>query len=665
MASEHPVTCLHALTHVVVRHGALASAASLTLALIGGCDPIEASGDNTPDDAAITPVAITPRSGELDEKCPARRQIAFIPPALCHETSSWNAKLLFADGSPSLPDTTGVLPTRLHGYCQFTLKATGQPGLPALDELPDGAERDCEVVWGQSDVLTSALRPDLSATHFDHLDAGTVGLGTAPVTVAVIDSLPEADVDGRSDHGETIGALISGVQCPTGAPCTPTVDYRLALPRFGLHGEDWDNGGYYGSQGELAKAIYGAVRTWKDSTTGGHLVLNLSVGWEPRMFDATTPRADLDAPVRAVHDALQYASCQGALVIAAAGNATGDACQSGALAPALWEGVLAPDPTVCSNAFQVVSDPTTARLIYAVGGLRHDGQPLASTRPGGKPRLFAPGFLAVFDGPDPTTPMSGSSLSAASASAVASLVWSRNPGLTPAAVIQRLADSALPLTPPTAANFGVGGTARRISACRAVKNCIGGAACPDCDSLPLDLTDLADASLAAITALDASGDVIDHNGSGVTSVRTCNDVCGAGIKVFTDNVTPCQPLPVAGLTRATSPQPEEPPCPVCLIDTFSAGAGAGGVAYLTLNERYAGRPITNVALELLTPAALATDPPFRERIELGALAMTTTEALAVTLPVAAHIETSTRATLHVTFTTAAGPQTQSNEIPVY
>ena len=71
-----------------------------------------------------------------------------------------------------------------------------------------------------------------------------------------------------------------------------------------------------------AAGIVEAVERWRTADYGSnptpHLVLNLSAGWEPSYFGGDGP--DMPVRVRAVKTALEYASCHGALIVAAAGN---------------------------------------------------------------------------------------------------------------------------------------------------------------------------------------------------------------------------------------------------------------------------------------------------------------------------------------------------------
>ncbi|HEY0132993.1 MAG TPA: S8 family serine peptidase [Nannocystis sp.] len=656
-------------------HLRLAGAVTLGCALLGACDETPGRAAPGPSEA---PSATTPREGQQaddDEpitvpadQCPDDRRIVRAPPAACvsvpGDHGHWNAVQLFADGTPSLAGA-GTPPPGLAGYCQLTWAPDTSHAAPDLQVLgPLGAhESDCEVVWQQSDVLSDALSPALSATYLDHLDAPEAGdlLGARhPVVVAVIDSLSKATADGRSSHGESVGALIDGVQCPDAA-CDSRVRYRLALPRY-LNQQDetqvdWVKGGNFGSQGELAKAIFGAVREWENHGSAGHLILNLSVGWEPSFGGPGAP-ADMPAPVRAVFDAMQYASCKGALIVAAAGNAAG-ACEEGPMAPAMWENHLAPSNAVCETIGAPAAPGRPAitpndRLVYAVAGLRHDGRLLASTREKGRPRLAAPAFVAVNDAAGaPNIPMTGSSLAAASVSAVASLVWSYQHTLSPGAVIQQIYAAGVADVATTLADFGVKQVTHRVSACKALAACTTTptSECPAvvCDDVPPDIIGLGAASTAAFAGL-ATPPV--NVSLGNFSSKECEDACGTKITVRTAPGVlgdPCERDAVIGLNRSTSPQPRGTICPACFITN-----GAPDTAYLVIEEKYDLHTIAGVNLTVITEGK-------EHPIELGVLALSSSKPLTVRLP-ADLIDATSTATLHVTF---ADGEIQDNEIPVY
>ena len=154
------------------------------------------------------------------------------------------------------------------------------------------------------------------------------------------------------------------------------------------------NGGSIGSQADVARAIYDEVGRWEGSLGVGDehkLVLNLSLGWHPA-YGGSETRTSMPVPVRAVYDALRYASCKDALVIAAAGHEdTPDSGSQadGPLYPAAWESEPATTSSECLTDFLTTSTPsatgTYTPLIYAVGGVDVHLNPLPISRPGSMP----------------------------------------------------------------------------------------------------------------------------------------------------------------------------------------------------------------------------------------------------------------------------------------
>jgi hypothetical protein len=169
-----------------------------------------------------------------------------------------------------------------------------------------------------------------------------------------------------------------------------------------------------------------------------HLVLNLSLAWDPRLFGGLDEEqiAELRAGTQAVYRALQYAASLDVLVLAASGNQK--LCPGvptdGPLLPAGWER----DAPVADCAAQ---EP----LVYAVGGVRSDGSPIPNARPQSMPRRAAYAEHAVvptFDPERPTAMYTGTSVATAVASSIAAVVWDTLPELRAAEVMGLLdADS--------------------------------------------------------------------------------------------------------------------------------------------------------------------------------------------------------------------------------
>jgi hypothetical protein len=433
--------------------------------------------------ASVDPLATT-----SFEACPAERRIAIVNDGACLDIAGsggwWRAQPLLADGTPVLDEATGPLPEIIGEYCRLDWDGPdAPPDLTVIDEL-EGQASDCAVSWAQADALTNRLGDDLRVAFYGQMDrlASLPAASRVGVTVSIVDSAPGAVIGPRSDHGPTMGTIVESIACPAGS-CPLLMRYDLALPRYAEHGIDFIHGGEYGTQSELAKAIYAAVRRWEIAADSTPLVINLSVGWDLE-FGGGGAVGSMPAPVRAVYHSLQYASCRGALIVAAAGNATGDTCEEGPVAPALWEQRLAPTQAECEafgvpGATQQVGRP----LLHAVAGLTHDNQPLSNSRAGGRSRLATPAFVAVAgENLEQTTPMTGSSVAAAVVTGIAATVWSYRPTMSAGQVMDAIYGGGIPLTPTVSADFGrpVGGVLqpiRRVSVCKALQTACVGMAC--------------------------------------------------------------------------------------------------------------------------------------------------------------------------------------------
>ena len=277
---------------------------------------------------------------------------------------------------------------------------------------------------------------------------------------------------------------------------------HLALARTSPNVVNTAQGGFFGTQTDLALAIVRAVDAWRLAvTTPGatsqqrRLVINLSLGWDPSpSYGGSYPGnsvAALPPPARAVHAAITHAVCQGALVIAAAGNQSGGSAPTmGPMFPAGWESKPAPGVAACQAfegpffvsqvaGLQVFgASPGYQPLVHAVAGVDGADAPLSSTRVGGRPRLAAYAYHVVTsDGLSHSDILTGSSMAAASVSGIAATVWGYRPSLTAAQVMALVYSSGLSLDPSPAgavkADFCLSGACgttaiRRVSQCRAV-----------------------------------------------------------------------------------------------------------------------------------------------------------------------------------------------------
>ncbi|HVG08855.1 MAG TPA: S8/S53 family peptidase [Thermoanaerobaculia bacterium] len=267
------------------------------------------------------------------------------------------------------------------------------------------------------------------------------------VRLAFLDTQPTSEdvplKQGRSPHGFTLAQIAQELVCSPEPNeqepykrCAAQITTRLALPILEFNAEhpkdnvtDLERGGFFGMQSDLAVAIRQEVDSWlaqRTEKSQKHLVLNLSLAWDGRLFGGLNGEqtADMKAGTQAVYRALQYAAGFDVLVLAAAGNQKLEPCVNyGPLLPAAWE-ETAPRENCCGEP-----DKKPAPLLYAVGGVQEDGSPLDNARPGGMPRRVAYGKTEVFE---------GSSVATAIVSSIAAVLWDANPDLKSWQVMDRL-----------------------------------------------------------------------------------------------------------------------------------------------------------------------------------------------------------------------------------
>lgn len=388
------------------------------------------------------------------------------------------------------------------------------PNLPAGGAQVMRLESDVAVTSPQGSSVEAPLDAwsYLAENYGEQLDLHEViGDGPAePVRVAVVDSAPFRDLMAvpnvsRSRHNEGVGSVIRALGCggmngfmpdpndplSCPAPLVEVVDY-LALPRMFRGGEvisDTVLGGYFGTQTDVAEAVGRAVQEWLEPTDGvvrPGLVINLSVGWDAA-WSALRPASQRVA-ARTAFEAIRFAGCQGALVVAAAGNHGGTG-HTGPLFPAAWEKLARTCP-VDAPAPPLVG--TYDPMVHAVGAVNGADKPLSISRTSGIPRLVAPAAhvavrnVAVSKCADGlcwnlpaaeagTEVLSGTSVAAAAVSGMAGFVWALRPDLQAAQVMEILYRTGADLGTP--AKFGLGAlqNMHRLDACTAVQTaCLSG-----------------------------------------------------------------------------------------------------------------------------------------------------------------------------------------------
>lgn len=525
--------------------------------------------------------------GELRNRvrsaCSPQRQIAqVVKGASCPMEPNWDHEPLIGD------------------YCVYSYMGPGVA--PPLDTKPsfEAVQDDCLVVRPQrGSALEPLIGEDVRNAFaqrvgvLERSDLRVNGHSTehfrSPITVVVVDTVPRSrPLHPNAEHGENLARLIQTIGCPdTSEPsCAVSVDTELGLPRIDRDGTpDYNHGGYIGTFTDLATGIINAVDNW-DGT--GHLIINLSVGWEFDIFDEDHAGTGL------VRAAAQYAHCHGALLVASAGN-DGGLCQEGLLAPAVLAEEAAPSSARCGAlgvppAHQELE--VEAPLVHAIGGLGYGNEDMPGARVGGRTPLMATASHGMGGDAHLTTPLTGTSVSAAAVSAAAALVWSYNPQLTRVELMDALYEGAehlnfdtdfaeYPDTTPVAA--------KRLSICNTMKAlCSAEPSCNlslDC-GFPQDHTDIEQILIDAEQASNIQGDPIAFTGS-----STCSTMCG--ITHETGDANDCERLAPDPAAPYVDPQPDTTICSIC---------GINGVTLTgSLDQHVQAADVTEMVLMITDP----------------------------------------------------------------
>jgi hypothetical protein len=449
------------------------------------------------------------------------------PAPLASGSGVWSSGQLFPSAGNKPP---------LGSYCRYEWTPVGSAppdmaALPAMGASPpaDWLDPDCRVVapLGQQ----TAVRDDVRFAMAAHARAQNGGItlptgkaARSPVRVLVVDTSPTSPatpgvpVLGTDEHGYAMARLVQDLSCSPGQPCPVKVLTQLGLPRTKDGSADEIHGGHSGLLEDVAVAIEAGARSWHaiPKKIRPPMVINLSLGWSGDFggpADEPQDVAEHSAPVRAVYDALAFASCAGALIVAAAGNDGGGPVRpNGAMYPAGWETLPAPTVAECDimngAGFAGWDGTGYAPLVHAVGAVDSEDWPVVNARAGAQPRLVAAGqsvsapipIGTVFGLPGEATqtvvadggtaPRTGTSVAAAAVSAAAATVWSYAPTMQPEELMELVYTSGAGLGEP--ADFCAGETCesvRRLDLCAAVAavcnatsaRCYGP---PSCTSIP-------------------------------------------------------------------------------------------------------------------------------------------------------------------------------------
>jgi hypothetical protein len=374
-------------------------------------------------------------------------------------------------------------------FCHYSWRGEGRPTLSSLPAYcPDGtACQACPAGWtcdapARGDVW---LEPNHKALYKAGLPAEVTSVVAAAVKaqhLAAIGAparmpsgahasewfrfLPALTrvvvLDDDDVHGDTVERWIRQTACPAGG-CGVYVERRNVF-----------NGGDVTSSLHLAQQIVEAVRSG-----GVRTVLNLSAGfyWEHAWLGRPNSNDDVaGADLRIVHKALQaalnYASCQGAITVAAAGNRDGGAAAE-AQGPRYYGGSTAYPAAFSSNGGQgwtcnTNSPAASGRvIIHPVSSIRPSGAIASSTRQHGQACMVAPGLaLTPDDGP-----IEGTSFATAALTGAVAATWSymplEDPNSVMAAVRSGMPELAgSPLS--NACSFSSDNRIKRLHLCAAV-----------------------------------------------------------------------------------------------------------------------------------------------------------------------------------------------------
>jgi hypothetical protein len=586
----------------------------------------------------------------------------------------WNIEPMFVLGS--------------NHYCRYVW--TGDPNTPA--PLPNALQKqlgpDCRV------YVQSPIDATLSSAYERAFAEGTQPLlgppgGGHPVMIAVVDTAPAQTSMGQSEHGRAIAAIIGKLAagCVTGlgeADCPRKIITELGLPQTRT-GVDATHGGYFGYQSELAQGIFAALA--RVPIDDRKLVLNLAVGWEPKPDELTSPTP----AVQAVRDMIAVAHCRGAAIIVASGNQPpGGPCARQGTAPGTWASQPGWTAAQCSalglvgNQINLPSPQHAYHpFLHAATPLGWDAGNLADFRPGSNARIATIGFAgATTLRGESYGPMTGSSVSTAALSGIASLVWSYFPNLGADALMQLIYDSGTStlqtasLTLPQPSNQLAGLSQKQVTACGALRH-----ACANWQSIvtsqPATQPAVCD-TLSDLCATDAAPSVDAQAWSNEfdTALAQLDDAQLGSVDApvwRTVQCVGCNNLPrfvqlppgLASEPPAQAwvvPQPHVPPCPVCKIKKPDTKL------YLSLDPTYDTFTLLDMSVTL-TDKNGVTEVLYYLPAMLPVLSSTTMQIvtdpeLASVGTGAAAFEPPVRGYVRMTFNDGSTIVTAGNEIPI-
>lgn len=555
------------------------------LLVLAACAPLDDAAPPDAPRAPTTPIAQTTQALAAVDDAACDLRYVGISDSGCPSATGWLTKTLSVQAAVSpIADSLGE-------YCIYEWTSGGTPDTSVLPAFPNGVSPrpDCHVVGPAADLTT-----ELGNFVFGTYERGmarptTLPPNAATTVVAVVDTSPTDWVygqpgGGQYEHGRSVAAAARRLSCYNGN-CNLDIFPVLGLPRTEPTVVDTVNGGAFGFQSELAEGILEAVNLWQEHRAGARLVINLSVGWEGRFN--LVPNSTIRRPsVRMVYDALRYARCHGALIIAAAGNKGNDAAHDdGAIFPAAFASELAPDEDECGEINAPYEDDVRAvptdPLVVPVSGLTRHDELLHNARNHTRTPLQAPGSnVAVWDvqNNQMRPALTGSSMSSAAVSAAAATLWAYRPQTPPHVVINQLYLSGVDLgVNADVCHVQSCPTSRRVSMCTALAGI-----CNQADSLcygaqvgcqpgePVAAgADFAPATSATTRSTMNGNITVDETVSSLPASLAAYDTC-KNIDILYD-ASSAPPPPkcfenVAGprLRPWVDPQPDPNGCDICL-----------------------------------------------------------------------------------------------------
>lgn len=366
-----------------------------------------------------------------------------------------------------------TMPTELLRFCVYEWQPapsyTGAPPIGLLPNTPDmRLERDCNAVAPM--FTPSGSRPIFEAAYASQMNLSDVGAAASFPTasrtaIAIVDSSPtevttELPSPGADGHGLVVGAVARKTSCLTSGgaelECAARIRSYQGMPLG-------DGVASYGRPLDVAVAMARAIVDWYEWGADDNLIINLSLGWDAKYSGLHGP--DIRMTGLAPWLVAQWAVCEGAMLVAAAGNRSQAGVSSGPMFPGGWE----QDVRLCAGPAGIY-----APLVHAAGAVDGKDDTLRIARPGGNPRLLAPSSFVTAASPAPGGGhsrgrlVSGTSLSAAGLSGTAALVWALDPALSADEVMEEIYRAATFFGDPPDFAKGTGWSQARVDSCSAV-----------------------------------------------------------------------------------------------------------------------------------------------------------------------------------------------------